>query len=281
MFRFLPILLALCAWTLPAGAQPSNPFFAMDTIARGRPQEVVPLLQRLGYAGLGGQAGDAAMAQAMESAGLKFFNGYLTLELAEESPILTDALRRTIDALSATRATLWLALAKVSRRGQALDPHDPAAAALAAQQVGELATYAAARQVSISLYPHFGCWLEQVEAAQRLADRLDRPNLGITFNLCHWLKVEGSARDPEPVLRAARPRLTFVTLNGADGGDTRNLSWNRLIQPLGQGTYDVAALLHILQRVGYQGPIGFQGYGIPGDPEAVLRATMAAWKKLP
>lgn len=253
----------------------------MDTIARGRPQEVVPLLQRLGYAGLGGQAGDAAMAQAVGAAGLTFYNGYLALDLAEESAILTDNLRRQVDALSASRATLWLALAKVSRGGQALRREDPAAETLVRQQLGELARYAAARHVAISLYPHFGCWLEQVEVAQRLADSLDRPNLGITFNLCHWLKVEGSERDPEPVLRAAQPRLTFVTLNGADGGDTRNLSWDRLIQPLGQGSYDISALLQKLHRAGYQGPIGFQGYGIAGDPEAVLRATMEAWKKLP
>jgi hypothetical protein len=33
----------------------------------------------------------------------------------------------------------------------------------------------------------------------------------VTFNLCHWLKVEGAERDPVPVLRAALPRLMFVT----------------------------------------------------------------------
>ena len=280
MFRSLPILLACCAAALPCAAQPSNPFFAMDTIARGRPETVVPLLQRLGYRGLAGQAGDAPMAQALAAAGLTFYNGYLTLELTDESPILTEDLRRKIDAMSPSRATLWLALAKVSRSRQALTRQDPAADSLALQQLSNLATYAAAHHVRISLYPHAGCWLEHVEDALRLANRLNQPNLNITFNLCHWLKVEGSSRDPEPLLQAAQPRLDFVTLHGADGGDTQNLSWDRLIQPLGQGTYDVPALLRKLQRVGYTGPIGFQGYGIAGDPAQVLAATMAAWKQM-
>ena len=45
-------------------AAESNPFFAMNTIARGGPEAVVPMLQDLGYDGLGGAAGDAAMPDA-------------------------------------------------------------------------------------------------------------------------------------------------------------------------------------------------------------------------
>ena len=37
----------------PLRAVDANPFFAMNTIARGGPAEVVPLLKELGYAGPG------------------------------------------------------------------------------------------------------------------------------------------------------------------------------------------------------------------------------------
>ena len=46
-----------------------------------------------------------------------------------------------------------------------------------------------------------------------------RSGVGATFNLCHWLKVEGDI-DPTSMLKAAMPRLMFVSINGADGGDT-------------------------------------------------------------
>ena len=69
-------------------------------------------------------------------------------------------------------------------------------------------------QVRIALYPHAGFWVERVEDAVRLAARVDRKNLGVTFNLCHWLKVDG--RNLDTSLAQARPYLFLVTINGAD-----------------------------------------------------------------
>jgi hypothetical protein len=72
----------------------------------------------------------------------------------------------------------------------------------------------------------------------------------------------------------------FVTINGADTGDTKAMAWNRLILPLGAGSYDVGAFLRKVRAAGYTGPIGFQGYGIKGSPREVLAKTMDAWKQL-
>ena len=159
-------------------------------------------------------------------------------------------------------------------------PRSPEAEEIALARLGEIAGYAEPRGVKIALYPHTGLWIERVEEALRLADKLDRPEVGVTFNLCHWLKVEGAERDPAPVLQKALPRLMFVTINGADAGDTRSMGWDRLIQPLGSGSYDAGAFLRTLRRVGYHGAIGFQGYGIKGDEREILTRTMEAWKKL-
>jgi hypothetical protein len=70
----------------------------------------------------------------------------------------------------------------------------------------------------------------------------------------------------------------LVTVNGADTGDTQTMNWDRLIQPLDSGTYDVANFIHRLIEVGYRQPVGFQGYGITGDPKAILTRSMNAWK---
>lgn len=258
----------------------SNAFFAMDTIARGKPETVVPLLRELGYDGLGGKAGDAAMAAALKAGGLTFFNGYLTKSFDAGTPALDEPLRRMIDAMQPHGAALWLAVDKVRDHGTAFPNSSPEADPVVLAQLREIAGYAEPRGVRIALYPHASHWLERVGDAVRIADQIDRPSVGVTFNLCHWLKVEGAQTDPAPALRAALPRLMFFTINGADTGDTKAMGWDRLIQPLDQGTYDTAGFMRTVRAIGYTGPVGFQGFGIKDDPRAVLRRSIAWWRGL-
>jgi sugar phosphate isomerase/epimerase len=276
--QFLCVALLATAGQLPAAA--ANPFFAMDTIAKGGPEVVVPLLQSLGYDGLGGAAGDGAMAAALEQAGLRFFNGYLTLQFNAEGPALDAKLRGQLDAMQGHRTALWLAIARINRAGQPLPAGAPEGNEIAARNLKEIADYAAPRGVRVSLYPHTGHWFEHFAAADAMTRRLQHEAVGVTFNLCHWLKVEGAERDPLPLLRAALPRLQFVTVNGADAGDTTTMTWARLIQPLGAGTYDVAGFVRRLQAAGYDGPVGFQGYGIKSPARDVLTQTINAWREM-
>ena len=74
--------------------------------------------------------------------------------------------------------------------------------------------------------------------------------------------------------------MFFVSINGADAGDTKRMEWGRLIQPLDAGSFDVEALVKTLEELGYRGPIGFQGYGIPGDSRKILSRTMDTWRKM-
>src|SRR5690606_7916459 len=97
--------------------------------------------------------------------------------------------------------------------------------------VREIADHASALGVKVSLYPHTGFWLERFPDAVRVANGVDRENVGVTFNLCHWLKVEGDV-DPIPAISKDAARLQFVTINGSDGGDTKSMGFVRLIQPL-------------------------------------------------
>jgi len=82
------------------------------------------------------------------------------------------------------------------------------------------------------------------------------------------------------LLKLAAPHLFAVTLNGADRGLGRRGGWNRLIQPLDSGSFDVHSFLETLRRLGYTGPIGLQCYGIRGDAKDHLTRSMAAWRKL-
>jgi sugar phosphate isomerase/epimerase len=128
------------------------------------------------------------------------------------------------------------------------------------------------------LYPHQGSWVERMEDACRVADQVNRPNVGVMFNLCHWLRVD-KQRDYRPLLKQALPRLWAVSINGADEFDDQP-GWNRYIQPLDQGSFDVGGLLKTLRELGYRGPIGLQCYGIGGDAREHLTRSRNAWRQL-
>ncbi len=267
----------------PAAASPKKdpfPFFAMDTAIRGTPEEIAATLADLGYAGLGGSGYKIApMLKALEARKLKLFNVYLTVSLDSAVSALTPEMKQLMDDLKGHDSALWLSISQVNKVGVKVPVSSADGDEVAVNRLRELADYAGPRGVKLALYPHAGAWIERCEDAVRVANKADRPSIGTTFNLCHFLKVEGD-RDPLPVLKNALPHLFFVTFNGADGGDTKQLGWDRLIQTLDHGNYDAAAFLQKLRAAGYTGPVGFQGYAIPGDARDNLRRTMEAWRKI-
>jgi len=184
---------------LASSAFAANPFFAMDNIARGGPDVAPAMLQELGYDGFGGRVPDEAMLPALKARGLKFFNGYHVLDLNPEEPSPNAALTRWLVAMRGQDTALWLAINKVARADGTLYPVSSTEAdAYVLGQLRAIADVAKTNGVRVALYPHTAFWLARVEDAQRVADQLDRPDVGVTFNLCHWLKVEGAERDPAP-----------------------------------------------------------------------------------
>ncbi len=261
-------------------AEPARlPFFAFENGLKAPPAELAATLKELGYDGLSASGYEVApLLKELRARGLKLYNTYLTPEFDAATNALTEPLRKLIDDLQGSGAVLWIAPMKVTKDGKAFAKSSPDGDEVALARLREIAGYAEPRGVKIALYPHTWFWLERVEDGVRLANKLNRPGVGATFNLCHWLKVEGS-RDPLPVLKAALPRLFFVSINGADTGDTQKQDWNQLIQTLDRGTYDVAGFLRQLQEIGYAGPVGLQCYNLKGDPKDNLARSMAAWRK--
>ncbi len=274
-------LLALFCSAFVLVAEDRPAFFAMDTAARLEPAECAQVLADLGYAGLGGRPATAkAHAAALKAKGLVFFNGYHVTNFSHAQTAMSADLKKAVDDLaSAGGSVLWLGINKVDfPMGIRLPPEY--GDTIVVPQLRQLLAYAKAKGVRISLYPHGGFWAEKFEVCVRVAEKVDDKALGVTFNLCHWLKVEGSERDPLPLIQEALPRLNFITINGADTGDTQKLGWDKLIQPLGRGSYDVASLVAKVRRAGYRGPFGFQGYGIKMDPKELLKETMEGWQKV-
>jgi len=273
-------LIALFCSAVALVAADRAAFFAMDTAARLEPAEGAQVLADLGYAGLGGRPSTAsAHAKALQAKGLVFFNGYHVTNFAYDQTDLPPDLLKAVDDLAGTGGALWLAINKVQFPAGLL-PRPEYGDTIVVPQLKRLVAYAGPKGVKVSLYPHTGFWAARFETCVRVAAKVESPSLGVTFNLCHWLKVEGSERDPLPLIKDALPRLNFVTVNGADTGDTQKFGWDKLIQPLGRGSYDVRAFVAKVRAAGYRGPFGFQGYGIKMDSKELLKETMVGWQKM-
>lgn len=254
-----------------------NPFFAfcMDThdSEKRTLEEQAGLLQELGYDG----AGHLWLNQlderinTLHAADLKLFQVYLRVNLNNDTPY-DPKLKEALPLLKDTGAMLALIITGMAPSDSSGDPR-------AVAIVRDIADLAKASGVRVALYHHAGDWLERVEDALRIAEKVDRDNVGVMFNLCHFLKVDDE-KNLVPLLKIAMPRLYAVSIHGADTAAEIHAGTGNWIQPLDSGSFDLQALLKTLQDLGYQGPVGLQCYGIPGDARAHLTRSIAAWHTL-
>ena len=130
--------------------------------------------------------------------------------------------------------------------------------------------------IRVALYPHAGFAVATIPQAMQLISKVNHPNLGLMFNLCHFLKNEKAA-DLEKTLTLCAPKLFAVSTSGADidGKD-----WPTLIQTLDKGTFSQERLFKVLKKLNFNGPVGLQGYGIKGDKLENIKKSIAAWKNL-
>ena len=130
--------------------------------------------------------------------------------------------------------------------------------------------------MKVALYPHHGYAVATMPQAMDLLAKVNCPNLGVMFNLCHFLRGEDVA-DLEKVIAGAGDRLFAVSVSGADAGGK---GWGALIKPLDEGDFPLVRLVEILVKNRFHGPVSLQCYGVPGDKKKNLERSMAAWKKL-
>jgi len=263
-------------WLAPAGP---NPFFAMDTSTKDdkhqTANEQVQMLKELGYGGIGiGFAGTEQLAQMLQEVdknGLRLFAVYLGANIDPNQQKYDPKLKEAMEILKGRNTILWLFVLSQKHK-----PSSPDGDARAVEIIREIADMAAQYKLRVALYPHHAFWVERVEDAVRVARKVDRKNVGVTFNLCHWLMVDDE-KNIQSLIKEAMPYLFVVTINGADSGGK---DWKQLIQTLDRGTFNMSGFLKTLKDAGYTGPIGLQGYGIGGDAHENLKRSMDAWRKM-
>lgn len=275
----LAALAALCAAPAPVAAPSPLPFFAYcmdthDSLKRTLPEQAA-LLKELGYDGAGHLWLDNVQERlkTLDTAGLKLFQITMQVSMKDGTPPYDrEKLEAVLPLLKGRGVQLCLLM-------QGMPPSDPAGDGRGVDIVREIADLAKASGTEVLLYPHANDWMEKVSDAVRIAEKADRPNVGVMFNLCHWLKVD-QEENLRPVLESALPRLRAVSINGADRAEAIHAGTGDWLQPLDKGSYDVSQVLRTLAELGYKGPVGLQCYGIGGDARDHLTRSMAAWKRL-
>jgi sugar phosphate isomerase/epimerase len=276
--RFLSLLLLLFLSQL-INAQSFNPslFCFEDAFLLSKNytfEDQVKLLKNLGYDGieLEGLDNYEEKLKILDKYDLKVFMVYIQIDLEKEQPY-DSRLHDFIKMVKGKGVTLWLHI-----HSEKYGPSDPSGDAACIPILQNLADFARKYNVNLALYPHSRFWLEKVGDSVRLTQKADRDNLGAVFNLCHFLKTD--TRDSlELKLIKSIPFLSAVSINGADDGNTLDMEWTRLIQPLGEGSFDVLNILRLLKTNDYKGPIGLQCYDIKGDPAVFLKTSITTWER--
>ncbi len=249
-------------------------FFAFDNgVGRGKwtPEQQAAALKELGYDGISYNYTTpealAAWIRAFDAQKLNIYGLYVPSAIGKPDHFpkgLEDAIRM----LKGRGTVIWLNMSNVRKTKGDMDEE-------AVEVIRQVAGWSQASGLRVALYGHKDLYIETGEDGLRLADKVNRKNVGCSVNLCHELMVGNGDRLLE-ILKSCARRMFLVSINGAD----QDGKPEGFILTLDKGTYDVLPFLRQLKAVGYRGPVGLQCYNIPGDINENLKNSMAAWKRL-
>ena len=279
IISLLMLFFCLNGFAVPKERTLKNPFFLFNNglNKQGLPfipfEEQASMLKKYGFDGIEHRETSKILElkEALEKQDLKLFADYVKIDIDQKEPYLQEW-KDVIPKLKGTNIILWVHI-----HSEKYKPSDEVADAVIIPILQELADFSKPFGVRLAIYHHVGFVSEKVEDSYRLAQKINRDNVGSVFNLCHFLKTD-SEENLEKVIDLTLPKLFAVSICGADGGDTKNMDWDRLIQPLGKGSFDTYRVVEILAEKGFQGPIGLQCYNLKGAPKTYLSQSSETWK---
>ena len=266
------LLIGAALITESNAAQSEYHFFAFDNgLEDIEPaEEKAELLKELGYDGICWRPHeqDQAMLAALDEHGLSMSATYVVLHYQEGACQVPQQVVEHIERLAGRETIIWLTI-----RGEEEAQSDP----IVVEAINQVADLAKESGLKVSLYPHIRFYTDTVAKCFDLVKQVDRDDVGISFNLCHYL-AQSDHDQLEETIRTIAPKLMVVQINGAKQGTPGETSVLEFIQPLGEGGFDVWRVMRVLQEIGYQGPIGLQCYAIDEPAEVHLKKSMDAWQ---
>lgn len=254
---------------------PFHPFFAfknsMESKIPGMEGQAA-VLAELGFDGYDHREleGLEETLKALDAHGLKLFTIYFKVDIDSPDQPWSPGLDEALPLLQGRGVILWC-----NTHSKRFKPSDPEGDTAAVPLFQALADKAAPYGVRVAPYPHVNLWVETPEDTARIAEKVDRPNFGTSFNLYHWKALEGDRKRPlNEVAKRLSPKLMVVSLNGDQGAKIA-------IGPLEEnGLDEYLEVMAAFKAEGYLGPVGLQCYAIESDPQAHLRQSMLVWQKI-
>lgn len=261
------------------------PFFVFNNGVQDEqydtPEKQALMLKSFGYDGMEmrGIADLPETLRALDKHGLKLYTLYININLDDKVHPYDEGLKEAFRLLKGRQAMPWFYI--TSEQYKPSSRENDVVAVPILQEIADLANEYGIR---VMIYPHVNFWVDNVEDALRVAEKVNRPNLGITFNLCHFLADKGIQSESAfiPLVEKAMPHVFAISLNGADQPSEDILKspnpWKYFIQPLGRGTYDTYKYFQAFVERGFRGPVGLQCYNIVEEKAMHLKESMITWK---
>jgi sugar phosphate isomerase/epimerase len=277
-------LMSLILFSNMSFSQVKNEFFPLHNIIRGDSvyntfDSQVTLIKSSGFDGIEINLIDSfdGMKAALDKHHFK--GSYFFFKLSLDEPYIDNRLEGYIARLKNSGTIIAPYIISESKRYK---PSSGDADTLVIQLVKKIAAWSQAANLEVALYPHLNYYVESTEHALNLVKKINLKNVGLTFNLCHWLATTTKTEREtwKTQLSELHPYLKMITVSGAnDVLSTKEKVFDDYILPLGQGTFDTFGLIkYVVNDLKFTGPIGVQCYNIKGNKPALVRNTINVWK---
>jgi sugar phosphate isomerase/epimerase len=150
-------------------------------------------------------------------------------------------------------------------------------------RINQIAGWAKKSKLQVAIYPHYSFYVERTQHAFDLVSQVNKKNVGISFNLCHWLSTtnELERKDLKKHLISIKSKIKMVTICGANDVITSQKNiWDDYILPLGTGSFDTKGMVNFMvNELKYKGPFGVQCYNIKSYKVELINQTVKYWKE--
>ena len=281
--RIFFVLILICSNSLLA-QKVKNEFFALHNIIRGDStyntfDKQVELVKNAGFDGI--EINQIESFDGMKTALDKYeFKGsyfYIKLQLGEP---MDNRIEKAINSLKGTNTIIAPYILADTKRFKANSPEGDSEAIRLLQIIS---VWSKKSGLQVAIYPHFSFYVERTDHALQLAQKINRKNVGLSFNLCHWLATTNLTERTQlkSHLKEINPYLKMMTISGAyDIISQKKSIFDDYILPLGTGNFDTYDLLkYMVKTIKYKKPIGVQCYNIKGNKPQLIQNTMYVWNQ--
>jgi sugar phosphate isomerase/epimerase len=281
--RYIILLILICSNSLLA-QKVKNEFFALHNIIRGDStyhtfDKQVELVKSAGFDGIEINQLESFDGMKMALDKHKFKGSYFYVKVKLGEPIDVQ-LENAIKSLQGTNTIIspYILADKSS-----FLPNSPEGNAEAVRLLQLISNWSKKAGLQVAIYPHLGFYVERTDHALELARKVNRKNVGLSFNLCHWLATTNSTEraNLKDHLKELKPYIKMVTISGANDVISQKKSvFDDYILPLGTGSFDTYGLVEFMvKEIKYKNPIGVQCYNIKGNKPELIQHTKAVWKE--